>query len=521
MNASCSMPASRIVLLFLMLMLLGGSFAGSAARSETETLELPFSLRLDGTRDFDLRLDHADVTVRVEADAVPHLVARRAETTPPSASAAGIVSPEALSLEATHRDGGIVLTRPSPDGDAARPTLALELVIAPQHSLAIAGQALVVDVSAPVPDAAAVAAAVAVADPDAAAADTPAAPAPERMPARYVFRLRDSQARMIGGENLEVEIAGGTFRLVDTLGDLTVTATGGELASDRHAGRMLLDLGGGEATIQGAAGELRATVTGGRFAAFDSRLTATRMSVTDATAILDGWTGSVELRGSDARLDLQRGGADASLDIAGSRLEAAVVGLEGELTANLDAGSLTASGIRDNADVDAKNGAQISLSDVGQRVVLHLEAGASGFVTNVGEWVTVRVANGRVEVDGTEHFGARGEHAEVIARDIRWLETTSFKNSRLDLDLSAIEHDPAMALKDSTEAHVILPLPCSIRVAGPDFAVENKVRVTGCTLFTRKNMPPRGQRGGIPGERSMVVSITDTGALDVEAVVLE
>lgn len=465
-----------------------------------ESLGVPFDLPLGDATLIALVLDHADLRVRVDEQAIPGLRARLAGTPKPRPT---------VRLEVQRTGRKLLVRRATAEApDAPRPPIALELVVRSRHRLELEGRALGIEITAPLPTG---------------TRSAGSSELPEHgtlPPARWHLRLDDSQARLVGTENARIEARDGLVELIDTTGALQLAVTGSTVEVERHHGYLHLDAEQAEVKLHHLRGAFEIDQHGGSVEGFD--LGETLVATADqGTLSVQGWGGKATLHGSQSRMVVEGGRANASLTLTGRELDAEVHDHAGPLQAQIEGGSLRATTLEGPIEAKGHAHADIDIEQVEERVDMTLEDASAGHLVDIRDRVYVKVDDSRVEVDGAEHFGARGENAEATVRNIARLEIVSFKNSRIDLDLTQIQHHPALALKAATEAHVRMPMPCSVRVAGPAFAIENKVRVTGCALYTRGHMPPRDKLLRSPDERALVVNVVEDGSLDVEGVVLE
>lgn len=286
-----------------------------------EVVNLPEDVSLDGARVIELRVDNADIVIRVDDDVPPVLRARL----PEASRKAG------ASVELSRTDRTVMLRRPAPaSSKGPKPApIRLELIVGSSVRFEVDGDSLGVQVEWPPNEAIRQLA-------------TGAIPEAGTLPAPgWQFRLRDSQARLVGIAHAHIEAQGGGLQLVDTAGALRMVTDDSVIESEGHAGYFHLDGVETEVEIRDLVGALEFTVDGGQLEAFEVGETI-RGNAKGGSITIEGWNGTAILRGETTRMTVRRGAEGAKLDIGGRLTDLVVDDHGGPLTSELDGGALRA-----------------------------------------------------------------------------------------------------------------------------------------------------------------------------------
>lgn len=450
---------------------------------------LPLAMNLEGGP-VALVLWGADVSVRVDPEAVPALVARW--------------QPEGAhgeEVELLVDKGETRLGRPAAEAaPGAKPRrLRVELVVRPGQPVRIEGQGLTIS------------------------ADGSAAP-PARMspgepgPVWLELAVEGSQVNAAGVDGLQARARDGWMRLDATSGVVVLEVEGGGLEVHGHTGTIQLTGLGGELTVADVTGVLQASLIGGTLDVQDGAGTATAQ-LRQAGARFAGWQGPMSIDAQGSGVEVRASGTpEGEIELVGKAAEVVLENLTGTVSARLEGGSLLASGLDGEARIEAQNETQVTVAGFRGAASLTLRGGATAGVKDFAGQLKAEVAEGRLTIDQVARLELTAQRSEVTATGVAALGRVEVTDVRLELDLSAVHGDVRLVLRGSTEARARLPTPCIVRALGATSFDGSQLEVTGCD----QNAPGQGAKTAALrrtyGGQAMVLTanLDATARLEVE-----
>lgn len=468
---------------------------GAVARAEV--LELPVDRPLaekSRVRKMVVHLRHASVEIVVDPRADARLRARRPRRAEPEPES-GVPT-----VEWGDEEGSILLSRRGGDAEARIP-IRVEIVVAAAETIEVRGS----DLDVVIRETAAVGEAAAATDGE----DDP----------RLDLEVSRSGIRLEGISGARLAVAEGRLDLVRTTGPLSIRTAGEtvEVEVEDHAGSLRLVASGGRHRLDGVRGELtleleesRVTVTGGR-----GPLTARAKG---GLLELEGWRGEGRFEGRSATLEVRRsGGPETDLTVEGRDLAVSVDQYEGSFTARLAGGSLRGGALSGATDLAGRSQAHVDLTGLrGEEVRLRLESGSSARLADVFERLAAEVMDSRLEAEAVVNLNLTAERSEVFATGLSRLGHAKATDSRLELDLTKIGHDPSLILRGAGTARVRLRAPCEVRLVEWGEIPHERARVSGCEFRSRFQATERlPMQTLVEGAVKLVASVSEESALVV------
>ncbi len=281
---------------------------------------------------------------------------------------------------------------------------------------------------------------------------------------------------------------------------MAITATDdAELEVEGHRGDLALELDHSRLLVTGGESRCHGRLRGG-------------------WAQLEGWRGQGQLTGSDAIVEvLLAGGPETELTLEGQRLEVTVDHYEGAFTARLRGGRLRGADLAGRTEVTGSSAAFVDLAELEGEVRLSLAGGASAQMTDIAEKLVAEVEGSRLETERVGNLNLVAERAEVFVTELARLGSAKATDSRLELDLTRLDHDPSLVLKGAGRAHIRLRSPCEVRVVQPGEIREERAKVTGCEFRTRSDARERFPvHTVVEGAVKLIASVSEESSLTVE-----
>ena len=438
------------------------ALASLPATLSAENFELPIRLLLD-TGAMAIELSNADVRVSFEQVEEPYVSVSAKPT-----------QDEVPGLLAVSEHGPTLMLERAPvEERAAR--WDLELVLVPGQPLRIAGAELNVSARSAESPSARRAEILLLKEESKEEGEKGGAPQ-----SSLELQLERSQADLRGLEGIILQTSRTSLWLADTGGSLSLDLSGGSVESADHHGTVQLSLDaadatftnlvgnlssegeGGSLTLQGGSGSLNATLAGGGLAVSERR---GRMEVeTERSAI--------EIRSIPSR---------TPLGIKAYESEIEIEGVPGPLTANLDAGILTATDLGGQVTLSGEGGAAFEVSGAPRQVGLDLAEGCEATISDIGH-LTAELTESTLRLERAKQVKLSGSIAEVFVQEIEHLAPLRMSDSVLELDLKGIANRPTLELTGTGSARVTLSLPCVVRKAAVDSGFDANLQVTGCEI---------------------------------------
>ncbi len=455
---------------------------------------LPLAMNLE-SGPLTLVLWSADVSVRVDPEAVPSLVARW--------------QPEAAGgeeLDLVLEEGATRLGRPAsePPGPGKPRRLRVEVVVRPGQQVEIQGSGLTVT-----------------ADGSAAAPSRRNAldqADPSSQAVALALAVEGSQVSVARIEGVQAQARGGWMRLDAVSGTLVLGVEGGGLEVHGHAGVMQLTGQGAELAVADLNGTLLASLLGGTLDVADGTGSVT-LQLREGGARIGGWQGPVSIDAQNGGVEVRSSGSpDGEIELVGKEVEAVLDDLRGTVTARLEGGSLTASGLDGEANLQARADTQVTIAGFRGAAALTLHAGSTGIVKDFAGQLRADVSESRLTIDQVGRLELTAQRAEVTATGVGALGRVEATDGRLELDLTAMRTDARLVLRGSTEARARLSTPCIVRALGAVTFDGSQLEVTGCD----QNASGQGARTAALrrqyGGQAMVLtaSLDATARLEVE-----
>lgn len=465
-----------------------------------EILELPVDQPLDGeagARVIEIHLRHALVEIVVDPEASPRLRARRRSPEDPEANQ---VSQPAV--EWADQDGAISLAR----ADVGQPTIPIrvELVVNAVERLALRGTELDVTIREDV------------LREDVLREDVPEGEAPQR----FNLRVERSNVDLEGVIGARVTLIGGRLHLVRTGGVFVISATEeAKVEIEDHDGELQLEGDEGEFRIFRHLGELTLDLEESRLVVTDSE-SHCHGQVRGGWIQLEGWRGTGQITGNGAVIELLRAGhPKTELTLEGRGLEVTVDQYEGTFTAVLRGGTLRGGNLVGRTDITGRSEAFVELAGLRGEVRLSLESGSSALMTDVAGKLVADVKDSRLETERVADLHLLAERAEVFVSELTRLGRAKAIDSRLELDLTGVNHDPSFILKGAATARVRLRTPCEVRLVEVGEIEEERAKVSGCEFRNRmqasETLPSRTR---VEGAVKLIVSVSEESSLVVRGV---
>lgn len=491
------------------------------AVEEPETYSLPASSTFNaGTfSKLSLHLDRAIVSITLDDEATASWKAKPAKKGGANAT-----------LSIGHQSGDLIVRREASEAPPA--TIRVELVVPESVELEVAGNDLELEIAAPLVD-------PPQNEPDATAStgadgseddSEPVTSGPDLESQldgaiwRHHLHLANSTAVLSGLSGVRLEARGSDVALRGTAGALALELEEGALASEDHFGLIHLAHQGSEVDIERQVGALLFETTGGELTILTGDGPFEGTSRGGSVSFLD-WSGQAVIDAQETRIAARDSREGAALELAGNGLDIDIVRHEGTLEAELTGGRARGSDLRGNVTIAARDQAEIAFEALtGEETAFDLTAGAGADLRDVDAPLEVTLDQGRLEVTGVAQLGLKGLDSDVVAADVDGVRMISLKNSRFDLDLTAISRrQPAMALRGTVDGRLELAQPCVVRMAGDVGLIEENARVTGCdlvTLASPKKERMRGQKGYPEGTMVLVTNLERGGRIEIEGVVV-
>ncbi|MBP7145899.1 MAG: hypothetical protein KBD01_00030 [Acidobacteria bacterium] len=462
-----------------------------------EPVELPVDMEVEAQR-ISMSLRGGRVDVLVDPDAEPGLTVK------------DLVRGEESGGFVLIEQDGASLTVGQPHGDeVTAPRLAVELVIGPGQVLELSGEDLSVTVEGLAPPPAA--------PPREAGEAGSALAAPAPIPGIRLDLVHSIvRVSAVGGLNLK---ANDTAVQAERLrGLVQAELEGGRLALDDQEGPVHLRGSNADVTLAQAIGDVEFALEGGNLSIAAGAGSCKGRSRSTLVRI-EGWQGGVTLDGELNQVEVRESGApEAQLSVSGERNDVLVEQFRGAVTAQVTGGSLRATDIGVRVRVEATEGAQVRVERVKEGAEVRSSERATLTVNDVGQRLWAVVRDGSLDAEGMAELELRADSAVVNVRSITGRARVQATDTQLGLDLSASRVHPDVKLGGSTQASIVMPAPCVVRVSEPEMA--GQVTVSGCELSDGSNRPgtsPYGRRPGSRPDLLLIAHLDGSAELNVRA----
>ena len=505
--------------LFKSLILLWTAFPSMAA-AEPVIVSLPTQSTIEtgALSSLSLKLDQAIVSITIDDDSAPWWKARPAREGQGDSTLSILRQGRTLSM----RRG---------ETESPRLPIRMELVVPSDLDLEIAGVGLEVDIQAPIveptleeqPSATAGEAAPAEEEPEVETSGPDLESQLDGAIWHHELHLESSSATLIGLAGVRIEAKLSDVRLRGTSGALELRLEDGTLESEDHFGLIHLTNRGTKVRIENQIGGLLFETTGGEVAVLGGEGPYRGEARGGSVSLLD-WSGRAVITGQETQIEARDGRQGSQLEIAGTGLDVDLVRLEGPLEAELEGGRLRGSELTGNSTISARQTARLTLEALAaEEVRIDLAEDASADLRDIDGALEVVLDQARLEVHDVEQLGIKGVDCEMVAEDVAGVRMISLKNSIFDLDLTALERQPAIALRGAVDGRVELAQPCVVRMAGDVGLISENATVTGCelvTLASPKEERMRGQKGYPEGTIVLVTTLEKGGKIEIDGVVV-
>ena len=457
----------------------GCALWGVAQTPETES----------GTRDADpapaggppyaLRVDRADVTVRFSARLDTPEVS--AFTVPAEAAAAVSVR-----LQIASDGGRIVASRPTEIPPERR--LRISVVVPATAGVSVEGSQLRVD------------AAPSVDDQLEEHGDAPL------MPLHLLLDSSDVVASGIGP--VAVQATATTITLDGCRGDVRVGLSDGDLRVVGHTGRLTTELAMSRFHLEDHTGRVEFHLAGGALTGIGAEGEVVG-TADDATVELDSIRGKVVAEGSRSTV-IVRGTSGSQVQLSGRELTIFVEDCGADLLLTMVMGSADVQEVGGRVLVDARDGAEVELEQLGRGAAVILRSSAGLRVTGAPDGtIQGNVEDAVVELEEVAWVDLAASRSEVVLRDVAQIKRMDLVDSTLSGWLPRLHGNPAVKLSGVSEAMLDVPMPCRVRVAGPGArGASSAVSVSGCDLHST------GRTWGPASRGRPVLNLTATVGAD-------
>jgi len=464
----------------------------------------PYEVPLEGQRiAFDLA--NLDLEVEVRAGAEPLLQAR------PLADG---VEPAAI-LEVTTRGNGVTVSRRDQPEPKSR-DLALRVTLDLTQALSIHGRELNLALRAEVADDESLEVeeeAVPETDgeeeqPAPETTEEPAAteptPAPGKTP--VTIDVAESEVVLTGVDGGTVTLEAGSLVATGCQGQLTISASGGPVEVRGYDGSLRLAGREAELTISDGRGPVNLELEGGSLFASQGRGPVSGRGI-NARVQLEGWEGAPTINGQGTTIEIRRSrGLRATT--SGENLDVTVEGWRGALTARLGASSLRGSGWSGAAEVTARNGTSVDLSDLNGPLTLSLLEGSTATLNGVNGELKANVADSSFEGNQLRIIGITARQSRVTIGGATRISELTVVDGELDADLSPMRGKATVTLMGRSHGRFRLSEPCLVRTIGPAGMLGAGATVSGCDQRLsgqRKRRHARSLEGDVPAELKLVL----------------
>ncbi len=319
------------------------------------------------------------------------------------------------------------------------------------------------------------------------------------------LQVDQSSINLVGVDGVDLDAIESFIHTSGTSGVLRLTIRGGSAEILRHQGPLDISSDKAEVWIEEPEAKIGLELEGGTFNLIGGA-GQSKGKVRDAFVRFEGWRGSTLFEASDATLELVSV-KEANVQVSGPALEVVVEDIEGMVEANLLGGRLTGRTLGSSAKITARGGAEVEINTIRGSLRLSLEGDAAATITDVGGILQGNIQDSRLEVEGVRQLEFHGLRAEVrLARmeRIRLIEAT---DSRLDIDLSGLRHDPLLTLQGASEASVRIEAPCGVKMEKSGQAQFAQVDVSGCLMHGQSQGRVTFGRRGLQGNRQMMLKL--------------
>jgi hypothetical protein len=459
------------------------ALAGCAAFAESEPVDLPIEAELVA-KFVAVDLRGGEVEVVLADDADPQLIVT------------DLLRPENTDgFVVVEQDGGrLRLTQPH-GADTVAPRLRVKIVAHPDTVVEIEGERLNIVVhrfGAP-----AVEPIAPPGDDDRTSADAlPAVPGSgstqgAAAPAALRLDVRQSSATLTG-------VAGqwkgrdSHFRAEGVRGVLAVDVEGGRFVLEGFAGQ--LDLRASDAEVELA--EVNAGVAlrlDHASLLAESGAGRAAGTASASTVVFRRWYGGVAVQGDDNRIDLAQAGLrEVPVSCSGRSNEIQLEQIPGPVNVDMADGRLTGRRLLSLSTIRAHDGAEVVLQTIKGRIDLELAERCRASVEGADLSIDVRATASEVTLASIHDFELRATSATVTAADVVGSARVRAGDSELDLDLRGVTNSPDLDLSGSTKARITLPTPCVLTLDRSE-EMRDRVELSGCEIYDgrqRVSAPP-------------------------------
>ena len=441
-----------------------------------EIHELPFELELPATA-LTLELWNADVEIVRDPEALAMLRGRLALPREGEASR--------LTVET---EAGRFVVRRGGSGDASGPRIQVEVVLGVSQPVRLVGDELDV---------------VATGSHEVDEGIPRAELKRRKVEAGWVFDVQDSNVRLRDVAEAEIASTTSFVRTEGTRKNLAVTLVGGTVEMLDHRGPVTFNGRDAELDLTATVGSVEASLVGGSLVARGGN--GRFIGMAEGGAIqLDGWQGSAVLGGQDATFEVLA--SRGALEVKGQNLDVFLRTWQGALTVALAAGQFEGVDVESNPKIETQGQSEFVLDNLRGNMTLGQRFGSTR-LTGIAGWLKADVTDGFLDVTGVRQLDVVGRRAEISAREVTRLRRFEIEDSRLDLDLTTLGHNPTLILHGASDGRVELKTPCYFKLTDAQLLTD-QVDVTGCILHGELQRRNRFDRRGLEGNRRVILTAT-------------
>ena len=330
---------------------------------------------------------------------------------------------------------------------------------------------------------------------------------PEIPGARVVARDSDLVFDRTAGL-FELELDGGTLESTDHQGAMEIAAQDCEIRLAEAAGALRVSLAGGRLEVVGGQGPLTGTLSSA----------AVLLSTRAGKAALEGEASLIEATGGDRGGVAARPALRPDLSVKGRALEVVVDDYRGNLTAELSGASLLAArSMVGSLDLKADQETGVEVEQFSGSATLSVQGGSDATIVEATGSIKAQVVDSRLNAENLGDVDLEATAAQVSIRSVARSLVARATDSDLELDLQTISGDPVVQLDGTSEARMVVSLPCQVGSGGLVLPLS-RLEVSGCELHAQGFGSRR--RRGIEGRRQILVkaSLSESSFLAVSGV---
>lgn len=263
--------------------------------------------------------------------------------------------------------------------------------------------------------------------------------------------------------NHVLNLSNSETRIASHRGNANLTAVDTLITVNGMRGLFSAQSNGGSLNLRSLMGRLGIGQQNGQIQIADCRGSGSLVAAGSNVDLRGLWLSKLTIRGEDSYITTANG--------------------SGTVAVNLDSGFFAMSGSKGSFSGNARNDADVELSDFVGDASLVLEEGASGDFARIRGALTLSSKNATATVNTAEALSFTTHNSFASLAGIGRLTSFQVDSSEVDLDLTDLVTERLdIAVESASRVSIRLSAPCRVQVSGASKNLGNRVDVTGCEL---------------------------------------